>query len=365
MQDDLLNDTLEKHEIFVDYKKNFKNSPVKKTVKEELFKKSSFYKAELKEKSKDYKKLLSDFLESEEYKDLEQEEYRKQFISFAKEIEKDKLNTFIQIESNNILILQSPPDKEGNKSNKAKIVEFLGYDWSNRKGDEGIKYVVDKSSDIGMDDSVDTEEDDADITESINSIKYIKTPLYNPKDDYDYTKYAFALRKHICEQCSKRFSFDFETSEKLNKFFVGDEQNLHYAKLSDMLDFSRTEFDKSIKLNQEKRNRSVFDSKYPLKILSDLLVKINGNQTKIREKDILLEGKTPVITQESEKVISGFSNIDKYITDLPLIVFGDHSCAFKYVDFPFIRGADGTLIVFKYLKCLSYLSLFSIGVINR
>ena len=342
MQDDLLNGTLEKHEIFVDYKKNFKNSPVKKTVKEELFKKSSFYKAELKEKSKDYKKLLSDFLESEEYKDLEQEEYRKQFISFAKEIEKDKLNTFIQIESNNILILQSPPDKEGNKSNKAKIVEFLGYDWSNRKGDEGIKYVVDKSSDIGMDDSVDTEEDDADITESINSIKYIKTPLYNPKDDYDYTKYAFALRKHICEQCSKRFSFDFETSEKLNKFFVGDEQNLHYAKLSDMLDFSRTEFDKSIKLNQEKRNRSVFDSKYPLKILSDLLVKINGNQTKIREKDILLEGKTPVITQESEKVISGFSNIDKYITDLPLIVFGDHSCAFKYVDFPFIRGADGT-----------------------
>lgn len=220
MQDDLLNGTLEKHEIFVDYKKNFKNSPVKKTVKEELFKKSSFYKAELKEKSKDYKKLLSDFLESEEYKDLEQEEYRKQFISFAKEIEKDKLNTFIQIESNNILILQSPPDKEGNKSNKAKIVEFLGYDWSNRKGDEGIKYVVDKSSDIGMDDSVDTEEDDADITESINSIKYIKTPLYNPKDDYDYTKYAFALRKHICEQCSKRFSFDFETSEKLNKFLL-------------------------------------------------------------------------------------------------------------------------------------------------
>lgn len=130
-----------------------------------------------------------------------------------------------------------------------------------------------------------------------------------------------------------------------------------------MLDFSRTEFDKSIKLNQEKRNRSVFDSKYPLKILSDLLVKINGNQTKIREKDILLEGKTPVITQESEKVISGFSNIDKYITDLPLIVFGDHSCAFKYVDFPFIRGADGThllktnqsQIITKYLFTIYWL----------
>ncbi len=106
--------------------------------------------------------------------------------------------------------------------------------------------------------SVDTEEDDADITELINSIKYIKTPLQILDDHYDYTKYDFALRKHICEQCSKRFSFDFETSEKLNKFFVGDEQNLHYAKLSDMLDFPEAEFDKSIKLNQEKRNRICF-----------------------------------------------------------------------------------------------------------
>ncbi len=124
MQDESFEQVLLKSMKSLLITKELKNSPVKKTVKEELFKKSSFYKAELKEKSKDYKKLLSDFLESEEYKDSEQEEYRKQFISFAKEIEKDKLNTFIQIESNNILILQSPPDKEGNKSNKAKIVEF-------------------------------------------------------------------------------------------------------------------------------------------------------------------------------------------------------------------------------------------------
>lgn len=270
MQDDLLNDTLEKHEIFVDYKKNFKNSPVKKTVKEELFKKSSFYKAELKEKSKDYKELLSDFLESEEYKDLEQEEYRKQFIAFAKVIEKDKLNTFIQIESNNVLILQSPPDKIGNKSNKAKIVEFLGYDWSNRKGDEGIKYVVDTSSSNYVEDSVESDGDDAELTEFVNSIKYIKTPLYNPNDDYDYTKYSFALRKHICEQCKNKFSFNFEPSEQLKEHFTSEkEHNLHYAKLSDMVDFSRTEFDKAIKLNEVKQ-QAEFKSKYNLVMLEDV-----------------------------------------------------------------------------------------------
>ena len=276
MQDDLLNDTLEKHEIFVDYKKNFKNSPVKKTVKEELFKKSSFYKAELKEKSKDYKKLLSDFLESEEYKDLEQEEYRKQFIAFAKVIEKDKLNTFIQIESNNVLILQSPPDKIGNKSNKAKIVEFLGYDWSNRKGDEGIKYVVDTSSSNYVEDSVESDGDDAELTEFVNSIKYIKTPLYNPSDDYDYTKFSFALRKHISEQCKNRFSFNFELSDKLKELFISKkDQNLHIAKLSDIIDFSRTEFDKAIKLNKTKQEFE-FKSKFPSYTISEITNKIES-----------------------------------------------------------------------------------------
>lgn len=275
MQDEILSDELEKHEIFADYKKNFKKASIKKSLQNEWFKNSSFYISNIRENSKDYKNRLKDFLESPEYKKFEQDEYRRQFISFAKEIEKDKLNTFIQIESNNILILQSPPDKEGNKSNKAKIVEFLGYDWSNRKGDEGIKYVVDQSSKIDEDDSVGTDEDDSDITESINSIKYIKTPLYNPKDDYDYTKYAFALRKHICEQCSKRFSFDFENSEKLKEFFAGDEQNLHYAKLSDMLDFSRTEFDKAIKLNEIKQQVE-FKSKFKNVNLKDYCKIIRG-----------------------------------------------------------------------------------------
>lgn len=37
--------------------------------------------------------------------------------------------------------------------------------------------------------------------------------------------------------------------------------------------------------------------------------------------------------------------MQKVITDLPLIVFGDHSCAIKYIDFPFVRGADGTQLI--------------------
>ena len=343
MQDETLNGNLENHEIFVDYKKNFKPNVINKMLQKECFKNSSLFDLEIKENSKEYKMLLNDFLASDEYKALVQNEYRKQYITFAKEIEKDKLNTFIQIQSNNVVILQSPPDKDGNKSNKAKIVEFLGYDWSNRKGDEGIKYVVDKSSDIDKED--DNDEDESEFIETVNSIKYIKTPLYNPNDNYDYTKYAFALRKHMCEKCNNKFSFKFEPSEKLKENFAGEiDKNLHYANLSEMIDFSKTEFDKTIKINVAKE-QIVFKSKFPSKTVDNLLVKIEGEQTKIKDKEILSSGAYPVITQESERIISGYTNNDKCITDVPLIVFGDHTCIFKYVDFPFIRGADGTQIL--------------------
>lgn len=81
------------------------------------------------------------------------------------------------------------------------------------------------------------------------------------------------------------------------------------------------------------------------KSLENQLVGVLGATTKIGLKDILKQGKNPVITQEADRFISGYSNNENVITDLPLIVFGDHSCTFKYVDFPFLRGADGTQLI--------------------
>lgn len=78
------------------------------------------------------------------------------------------------------------------------------------------------------------------------------------------------------------------------------------------------------------------------KELQSLLVGIKGYKTKIAENQIMQQGKYPVITQESDRLIAGYTNDENVIDDLPLIVFGDHSCTLKYVDFPFVRGADGT-----------------------
>jgi type I restriction enzyme M protein len=79
--------------------------------------------------------------------------------------------------------------------------------------------------------------------------------------------------------------------------------------------------------------------------LESLLVDIKGNKTKIEKKEFKISGKYPIITQEQDILISGYTNNIATITDLPLIVFGDHSCTFKYVDFEFIRGADGTQLI--------------------
>lgn len=66
---------------------------------------------------------------------------------------------------------------------------------------------------------------------------------------------------------------------------------------------------------------------------------------KIVESQIKEAGLIPVITQESERFVAGYVDDVEPITDVPLIVFGDHTCAFKYVDFPFVRGADGTQLL--------------------
>ena len=82
---------------------------------------------------------------------------------------------------------------------------------------------------------------------------------------------------------------------------------------------------------------------------------------KMKQKEYLDTGLYPIIDQ-GESFIGGYTNSDAgIISDIPLIVFGDHTRRFKYIDFPFVAGADGlkiykpiyTDIKFSYYQCLS------------
>lgn len=66
---------------------------------------------------------------------------------------------------------------------------------------------------------------------------------------------------------------------------------------------------------------------------------------KLLTTDYLTDGRFPIIDQ-SQSYISGWTNDEDAViyNDLPLIIFGDHTCVLKLVDQPFAQGADGIKI---------------------
>jgi restriction endonuclease S subunit len=71
-----------------------------------------------------------------------------------------------------------------------------------------------------------------------------------------------------------------------------------------------------------------------------------GALPKVHARDYLSSGRFPIIDQ-GQALIAGWTDDDRGLISLgsPVIVFGDHTRVFKYVDFPFIRGADGTQVL--------------------
>lgn len=211
------------------------------------------------------------------------------FYEFVKEIEYQKLLHFALTYREQTLLITAPTDINEQK-------KFLGYDFSHRRGDEGIKE-----------------------TEGL---------LSSQSKRNDESKLAWFVRKAFeGGQCK---------NEELGKY-------INYAHTADLLSFTRPSFDLQMKVVVDKKIE--ITSKFPLETVRNLLMSIDGNTTKIEKNEIKEEGKYPVITQETENFISGYTDNENAITDLPLIVFGDHSCTLKYVDIPFVRGADGTQLL--------------------
>ena len=268
---DPLSNLLE-YDIFKDYRQNFDQSTeIKNLKKSNVFKKKK---------------------EAEQSAELNQ-----RFIANLHKIEKEKLYYFILAHEqvNTVLIVNPPKNKKGQK-------QFLGYDWSNRKSKEGIKY------------------------NEGGTVNNIITPMFDPQNLNNPRKINTAIKRN----------FIGEITDPLPEY-------CQYTKLTDMLDFSRTNFNKVINLNPQ-QNIDI-ETKWERKTVHNLLREIDGPTTRIRESEILEEGETAVITQKQDLLISGYTDKKEAITDLPLIVFGDHSCTFKYIDFPFIRGADGTQLL--------------------
>lgn len=252
-----LSDELKNNDIFKEYFNDFHSNKAKKFKKEKLkefeikklFEKSSLYTKDLDTKS--YNKLFKEFKTNKEFKELEKELYFEKFLEQIKEFECEKMFYFALIKDEKVLVLKAPNDKKKDgKSNKQEIINFLGYDWSKRRGDEGIKYITQAPQDKDLKENEDDSEEEKKEKEAlrnVNSIKFIKTPLYNPNDKNDKTKLCFALK-----------SFMQNADENLNQIHsilktlepkTEDSYTLFIKDLKYSLDFSRAEFNKAITLN--------------------------------------------------------------------------------------------------------------------
>ncbi len=200
---DPLSDLLE-YAIFKDYRQDFDQSTeIKNLKKSNVFKKKK---------------------EAEQSAELDQ-----RFIVYLHKIEKEKLYYFIlaHTQDSKVLIVKAPVKKEQK--------QFLGYEWSERKGNEGIQY-------IGGD-----------------TVNDIITPLFDPKDLDNGKKINTTIKRN----------FIGEITDPLP-------EHCQYAKLTDMLDFNRTDFDKAISLNPksqvEETGQSVINSEYEIKKIDKVLV---------------------------------------------------------------------------------------------
>ncbi|EHY1058083.1 N-6 DNA methylase [Campylobacter coli] len=175
----------------------------------------------------DYKRLKESkiYKESKDKQDLED----KAFLAYAQAIEKDKLLYFSLSLNQEVLIIKSPSDIKEQK-------KFLGYEWSNRKGDEGLKELHEP---------------------------YL-SPLFERGNPQNETK----LNTLICKAFLKTLS-------DIPKDLQGYASK---ARLVDMIDFEKVEFNKAISLNVKSRDElnPFKNSKFELVRLGEVCDLFNG-----------------------------------------------------------------------------------------
>lgn len=84
--------------------------------------------------------------------------------------------------------------------------------------------------------------------------------------------------------------------------------------------------------------------------IEQITIFVGNKKNQILTKELKDFGKYPAVSQ-GQNLIDGYSDDeDKVISDIPLIMFGDHTRNVKFIDFPFVINADGTKF-FKSILC--------------
>ncbi|WP_407517513.1 N-6 DNA methylase [Elizabethkingia anophelis] len=259
---------------FDDYQSLLKGSPNETLLESEIFKE---YRKEF-DKWTEIKNLKARKTFKELSKDNQLEELNKRFLSYLIDNEKEKLYYFVlaSLNSQQVLIVKSP-------SKSTEIKEFLGYEWSAAKGNEGIKYLggIQLDSFEGEDEeegNVALEEEDKRVLSNIFNLNNINTPLYDPTNRENSEKINFLINQNFQGK-------SFEIPIDLEKYIIK-------TSLVNLIDFARPDFNKGIATSPKRtiEVETIWDSK-KIGDIDNLIVK---KGTSITQKDVE-EGEIPVV----------------------------------------------------------------------
>lgn len=213
------------------------------------------------EKTSMFKQKIKQKMFKKETEDKQMQWKNQKFYEYAFEIEKEKIRYYAYVYDQMTLVIQSPTDVSSQKV-------FLGYDWSNTKGAEGIQII----NPGGM--------------------------LFDANNRFAENTLAGLIR---------------EMYNNSIKDLPGMEEYYGYLRLSDMVDFHNVSFNKVIKTTGI-RNKVPKDGYKIYSLSNDIFETFLGDRV-VADKQLVKEGKIPVLSANvyepfgyiNEQNISDFS----------------------------------------------------------
>lgn len=103
---------------------------------------------------------------------------------------------------------------------------------------------------------------------------------------------------------------------------------------------------RSLVLAQSAAWAAVMAPSYPVVPFERVFEKISRTGIELKQRDYLSEGRFPVVDQGAG-LIAGYANDESNVMRLggPVVLFGDHTRAVKFIDFDFVPGADGLQVL--------------------
>ena len=89
-----------------------------------------------------------------------------------------------------------------------------------------------------------------------------------------------------------------------------------------------------------------FPSRWDVRPFPEVFVDATGGNPKVQKNQYLKSGALPVVDQ-GQDLVGGYSDDVSLAvrSELPCVLFGDHTKIFKFIDFPFALGADGVKLL--------------------